>query len=1121
MLLLVALLCACACAQEINTAACDLPVRPLNVFCSNDTGSTGGVLAVSSVQSCSYYQDPRTGDTLACNGEPMTVLDISIPPGSGQTITYRFVVASEVPPAGSSTVQFPGDEGRCPTNGNCIKTRPVRLEVTTSDYLVFYQMSNTGLDVPCATAAFHTNNYEQNEPGDQCQPIYEGGVVSDYKVRTPKNNVPRSKEGVMFSGYAAPPIEPLNPFFPFSWQMASVTQLMGVTCRQPLNPDQNAFDLGAFDCRIDINGYQCSAINPDITIAGNYSLQLVPGGSAVPTLPFSPFSTPNVYAPASTPINPYAVFADDFFYEDTKSTTARWESCLRKYSGRLSKRSPARVWAGTYFYQGLVRNDQYYYQWTCTGIIGSVSCLLDPLNVLNNPTAYKVGDIRPVIIGFGYGAFFTSTDMLWPVPTKNGGKYVPGKDPCPVLALRTDQQAVCSTDDDDCVGEAGSIIPMPSEDEVADTGKGSTGSNIPRTSIAVCQGLTPPNTFTGFVSNLIRQVFSLDNGIQACSLDRIGMWETASPLIPDWLGNEIVAAQSLISYIFGGTIFGSPTYRDTFSTADTMGTLGPTCRVWDVRPAAIPQYAVRAVLYDDTTGEVLENITVYNVGTQNVPPQANNTNDDSEQLAQDATQSPEPDPQSTLGANRLMFVDLTGFETVTGSVAPDFLSQVVVCNTTDANLGMFTSDRDPVFGIPSNPWVTNNNDQCQSVNPPVGCRDGVMTNAFCQGSGKVPLPQCLAAKPQQPGAPYNPYAWWYTIPPRKRRFVGRSCGQIGFSQASFNEKTLVRVMCQSARYTCVPGWIPGTDWTLEERLRDQLNTTQRLTSITGQVYQGSNSQERVLRDSMVMHMPCVVSGYLREWSELQSCQAFLDAASRQGYLPDDWVVNTGDSKCSLPNYWVDGSRLYRSSTSQTNTLANIRLRVGIVGTLAQVEATVSSGIFVVPADGSVACAVQQGGAGQLQLVVQNTGTLVGRYRVSGNCSNGVQVLPLERDVPPGASQLFQLGLRQTGFANISVVQGSSCTFLLDNPSFPQLRFDLLQDRTCQVLLGQASRDAVSGVVNFTVCDNTTGLCTTRRAPVYQGDSGHMWASILLFVLGLLAIMTIFGCVGANVKILNN
>lgn len=1107
-------------------------------------GSTGGIVATTTYSSCAFFQD-ESGQSLDCGpdgqGATMTVLDLSLTPGSGQSVVYTFNLARSAPAAGGSAEVNPGSGGGCSgeQGGTCwiTSTQTVQVEITVSDSVVMYQMADTGLTTPYAATAFHSNNFgDGTKPTQGCGSASSVGGFAPYQQTGQKT---RPQGVVGWAGIVSPPMRPHSPYtggigsIPYSWDMSSEEQLFGSSCHQPLKSEDNynAFNDGVFACVPDANGFQCQALDPNPFAAAYCSVD-PKEDSTLRTIPPSPFSTPNVFVSGAVdqpPLNPNCrPFTDLFPYGGVGSTALRWQMCTTKYNdGRLSNISPQLLWSGHYFYSGLVRNGDYYYQWSSGDPFGQ-------RQITDNPDTYYLGDVRPVIIGCGYDQWFPSTNCLQPVPAKAGGLFEPGKDPWPYVGSRRPGEiTTCSVDDDDCVGSATTIIPEDKQSQPSSTPTSLAQSSVP---LALCSAQVPPSpsnspvTWTHalnvFLQALIPGAGGLIfpsspqpitvNGQTYCSPDRVGIWEGIGWFMPDWLATAytipFVGSFSAAVYYsaqavrFLGNALGG-IERDQYQTADTFGTIGEPCRLYNIRPAAIPVYAVHAVLRDVKTQVILEEIQLTNLpslGIISTPAAGPGTS----QTVNLNTNEPDAGPSSIIGEGRLMYLSFTGYQTVNGKIAPDLLGAIAVCNLTADSIGLYQSDTDPQFGTPRNPWVYSNNEDCGRPGTNSNPRCDFMDPAWCASSGKVPLPQCLAARAPAENVTYNPYAWWYYIPPEKLHTIGEGCGQLAFSSARMAEPGVAQLVCQSSRYRCVPGWPEGFDWTMEQRLTDQLNTTQQVRSITGQVYVGSNAQEKALRDALSVHTPCVVSGYLNEWRQQSTCADFLKSVGYQNYLPTNFAVYAGaDQPCALPTYSVDGTNLLYFGQAQSSTQATVRFQLGIAGTLTRVEASVSSGVFdrTVPP----ACGVQLGGDGVAQFTVRNTGGLPGQYLIRSTCSNGVrQVGDAVVQVPAEGSTFVQVRLQQSPV--VVGLQQAICSFNLTHPDFQSIvLFDQLQEVQCSLLLLQQVNGTITGIPggNVSACiGNGTELDPKCIMPdIYAGQKqeSNTIIGIVLYVLWLI------------------
>lgn len=1123
-------LCVTAQSRVVDPCAPGVP-RPPDIWCpdtvlgGNVVQSTGGIVAASSYSSCSAVEDAK-GRTLDCGDSPetsqMTVLDVSLTPGSGQTVQYRALIIRTPPAAGASSTAFPGTQNQCKDiSGQCSTTQEVIIEIQVSDSVVVYQLQPTNLEIPFATAAFHTNAFGKKikDHEERC-----GSFNSDGGTATYKQEKTRSQFGPEFDRYSggvegfnniiAPPVIP-NFNVPESFVITNKNdELAGSNCIEPLSVNDNALTHGITSCNPAWSGYLCSATNPSFDSAVNYGMQpnQKPDTNGILLLPPSPFSRQNPLDPSNTIINAnLRPFTDLFTYESPYEglTTSQyealaknqWRSCLRKYSPSLTHQHPSRVWAGTYFYIGSVPNYLSYYRWRTLAIFetGAVD--------LNLPNTRFLSDVRPVCIGCGWGPFFPSNNVLQPVPAKNEGKWSTGDPwPYPNDERRPGELITCSADDDDCLGTASSLFSSNRfrQAQPSTTTDNAAGPSVP---IAVCNAV---------------DYITLDKE-NYCHIDRIGAYETLQDALPNslrlafsvfhGLGNAVYAVQNLVGWF---TDSFNIHIKDQYNTADTFGTIGEPCQVLQIKPQALPQYAVEVRMYTaDGTKTLLDSVRLSNMNdlgqlwsAENIDP-----SDDTKQNPNTAGQS------VVIGAERLLFAELTGYETVNGKIAPDLYGNIVVCNLTKQQQGLYQSDTDSQFGTPRNPWVYSNNEECGNFNDEYK-RCEIMDPLMCASSGKVPLPQCLAARPRVPGESFNPYAWWYYQNPSRASRTNEGFGSSAMPSSRFAEPEVQDLICASPRYAGVPGWKQGFDWTLEDRLRDQLNTTQDVTSITGQHYLGPNAQERALRDELQSHTACHVVGYFNDWQRETSCQNFLTQAAYQRYLPPNFVTPLGgagtsaaDGKCSLPNYAVDGDRLLYFGNTQSNTQSSVRFRVGITGTLVRVENSVSSGTFETP----TTCSVMRGGVGKAQMQVRNTGTLNGRYLITSRCTNGIRQVG-ERIVelqPSKLSSLVQVNMAHDGSATAGSV--GICTFNLTHPDYrTQMIFAQLEKVECVLrLISSNNPDSGAGAwqqnVNFSklcapdINNTVNSLCKPADFIQPALETNGIAAGIIYYIAAMLTV----------------
>lgn len=1077
---------------------CDPGVpRSPDIWCSSlpgdAVGDTGGIIAVSSYSSCSAFEDSR-GRHLDCgtNSEDsqMTVLDIALTPGSKQKVQYRARLVRKSPLAGSSSTTSTQYGRQCEdVTGDCSITTEVVIEIEVSDSSVVYQLQPTGLEIPYMNAAFHSNAYDiDKDPQKECSPAASSGGTTDYITAiTDKSPFGRDFDrygiGVPFNWLLPPPIIP-SAIIPNDWLIAFASdQYYGSACITPLTPRKIPLNGGSFfSCNPVFTGYLCSAVNPSFDSSVNYGMQAnleelnlerIKSGELM--LPASPYSNFYPFAPSETQVNFNVYpFTDDFTWEvptgffgsvknlPENQLKGMWKSCLRKYSGTLQHNTPGRVWAGTYIYSQLRKAQDTYYYWYSSIDYGQKD-------------VFYISDMRPVVPGIGWGPFFPSNNILQPVPAKNGGIWEEG-DPWPYITVdrRTDQLVTCSADDDDCVGSASSLFASNRyrQAQPSTTDTNSAKASVP---IAVC--------------NAVDQKYLKDE--LYCSTDRIGAWQIAIAPVPRWLAQVFsippffnlfgIMYQGIEKFMYGTLRLFNLYTADQYYTADTFGTVGEPCQVFQIQPQALPQYAIDVRVYNAERTELLDFVRLSNIQDLAAILDTNVEGTTQQSVDLNSTESMSG-KSAVLGANRLVFAELTGYDTVNGKIAPDLYGNIVICNMTKEQTGIYQSDTDPVFGTPLNPWVTSNNQDCDSANPEGRCL--FMEPDLCGTGGKVPLPQCLAARPRVEGEAYNPYAWWYYQDPIRASQTSEAFGSSAMPSSRLSEPEVQDLICRSPRYAGVPGWIQGRDWTLEDRLRDQLNTTQEVRSpTTGQLYYGPNAKERALRDALPSHTAGHIVGYYNDWQKERGCQAFLEQAAHQRYLPPNFVVPQAgpDAPCSVPTYAVDGLRLLYFGQTQSNTQSSVRFRVGISGTLLRVESSVSSGVFVTSSkDSKVAnstCSVVRGGTGKAQFQVKNTGTVPGTYLILAKCSNGVRqvgetVFTLLPDVP---ARLISVRMEQTGFPQAPNL--ASCTFNLTHPDFrTQLVFSQLIEQPCSLLL-LSSAEGVGGKGSWQQEVNLSAACT--------------------------------------------
>jgi hypothetical protein len=528
-------------------------------------------------------------------------------------------------------------------------------------------------------------------------------------------------------------------------------------------------------------------------------------------------------------------------------------------------------------------------------------------------------------------------------------------------------------------------------------------------------------------------------------------------------------------FVQGSFSFGSTFNGKTHETAESMGLLGPMCRVYEIATAPKPIFSATATLYDNQNN-VVDSVTVSNSGQC-----------DSEQTIAPIV------GQASVGKSVLL--SLVNIDTTTGRVADNVGGYIVICNQSATQSG-----KPPLVFMGKgecgreNPW----NDIIDKWN-----REHPLSSP--KGGGFVPLPEYLQYANKGPNANGT---WWYYVPTRKRAHYGTGCGQLGMKRAQYKDPDFARRICSDVRYTCVPGFKKGGyeadgirhDWTLEDRMTDIIET--------------GGARERNLRDLLDRHTPCVISAYFQEWNAIQSgtdaCKDFIGAYESQGYLPPGWVDQAGLGKrqCTAPKWWLQGANLLYELPNTNNLY--LRMTAAVTGTAMNVETSISSGIFVRQKATDVQCGViRNGDGGAVVLFVKNTGDLPGDYLIRGSCTGGITILTAPVVFLASHEEAsVTIKLSQSG----AVINGTSCTFELSHPTYTYLVFDRVANLPCTVEFASGGR-APPDYANTDACI-ALGSCIIEDGEKSRTDSVTTFAwqwlvAAILFILGA-ALLSYYG-----------
>lgn len=495
------------------------------------------------------------------------------------------------------------------------------------------------------------------------------------------------------------------------------------------------------------------------------------------------------------------------------------------------------------------------------------------------------------------------------------------------------------------------------------------------------------------------------------------------------------------------------------TTASAFGFMYPTCKAYAIREQPALYVSVTADLtFTERRGNPTVNVTVSNVATisknDGVPDDPATASELLSLYNQNANQI-----QSASSLDRSIFMRILNLDSTAQAIGRNVGGVINVCNASN-HLIFEANDED----ITKNPW-----DAVEKR--PEGIYTTLPGQVFAgdrkYGGGQIPgtvqvsnalnrHPRKCPANAEGDRGNCNPNSWWYMD---KRENYGNGCGQLGLDPAYLQSTYNQQVTCRSALQTCVPGlnqvYLGEQMYGFEDRLSDRIN--------------GTNT-ERELRDTMQVQTPCQVSGHLLDIEELtkqEDIAARLNTArNRVNPLPPNWVEleggeGTEGSGFSNPKYALHGTNLlYYGGFNRASGTNYVRVEIVIAGNVMSATETVSPGRFVRGTGQSddtdaPACGLVVDGTGSYSVLVQNTGTSVSSYRVSGAC-NDPSLLVSTVEVPSmRAAEERRINVRvdnvQTDDSRVSSTSVTLpvCTLDLKHPVY-DLAFDTIKT-SCNVL----------------------------------------------------------------------
>ena len=459
-----------------------------------------------------------------------------------------------------------------------------------------------------------------------------------------------------------------------------------------------------------------------------------------------------------------------------------------------------------------------------------------------------------------------------------------------------------------------------------------------------------------------------------------------------------------------------------YQTADTMGMGGPTCQVNAIQSTAKPLLRATATLErSDGMGgwKIVSNTTVTNLSQQELGQVFGNAN--VEQTAQTLNffgRQGNSEPSKDMVIN----LQFDYFNTPNGQIAPDFDANLnlIICNTTVNNvLGqIYMAD---VNNPMANPWEK------------IDAAYRKENNGNAKPGGYTPLAKYLryVLDERTPNVNGTWFAWapadWFGFGP----------GQLGLQPQWYADNFNAQYTCSRGRYATVPGHIESFDWTIQDRITDQVMNQGR--------------QERELRKSLKVCTPCVINGFLRDYDQQETCDNFrnYDPNNPLRFLFPSWVAPGEGSSCNLPRCWINGLYVFCNSDATTVNQVSAAFRVAVLGTVISTETVISGGEFQFDADHKFSCAVDQGNSGgTMRVYVHNTGTSVGTYQVYGNCTNNIVLTPtIVPDTPADGVTTVDINVSQVGLLPNSTL----CSVFLRHPTYTNIIFDRFDTTGCVVL----------------------------------------------------------------------
>ena len=569
--------------------------------------------------------------------------------------------------------------------------------------------------------------------------------------------------------------------------------------------------------------------------------------------------------------------------------------------------------------------------------------------------------------------------------------------------------------------------------------------------------------------------------------------------------------------------------------ADTSGTLGilqPYCQLYDLQPRPLPYYVVNVTITDNSPVDPLptESLiltpfeTAIGTGAEAVNSLGNILVRIDDVLSASG---------STIGTNlggSIVICNATtggmpGAPPVYNMARAAPASQYQVPDGPGAPVNA-TIDRQEFFQGLVNPWPAiraNNNSiffQAQSIELGEIYGTGPAAEPFKPVPnfllpGLVPMAEILLGLPGVAGSEEEPRrSWWYYINALERQRYGRNCGQIGIDAKFFGNDANAAAACAGNRHRCVPGFVEGMDWTLQQRNFDSDITSDnaKLRTQKRQVTSGNNGLwERYIRDVLLTeHTPCVVSGMFMDLlTRATNCKEFLELSSTYGHLPPNWAELLDDNgPCGDVNYWIqDGKLLYEDPLVRDDSGIAIQLELVAADAVLTADSLPVSSGKIQTSPPPVCVAATQSSNGHIGVFVKNTGTFEASYLLSANCSANVVVSQQATNtLAPGETKEFDLVLSQSGPADLGTF---SCSLVLGTPAVADFILDTVELTDCQLVSTADNPITVPGNGSTDACSESGADCliNSSTSNSISSQTKNYLADILVITLVLIAILT--------------